>query len=110
MALQVDFDVDGIVYNDAYLRIQTVRSAVVDYEKFETSESDGSERLVWVSRMESYATVYVWSDAGARANRAQPIKWFTFQYEYDIAHPDNAFKQAYIALKSSNDFANAIDI
>lgn len=112
MALQLNFELDGVIYQDAYLRIHKIRTAMVEYEKFVTVEDDPftDQILDWDIRCETSATAYVWIDKSARDNRAQPMKWFSFEFEYDINSPENIYTQAYNALKTAKEFTEAINV
>jgi hypothetical protein len=89
-------------FEHAYLRIQNVHTSNADYEKFEVVKDSSSgeeyEKLVWESKIESQATVFVWPDAGARQNRAYPIDWFSIEFQYNLSEHSNIFEQAYSAL------------
>jgi hypothetical protein len=108
MALQTQYilgEDDGIeyVYENAYLKIVKVITSNTDYEFFETVNDPNNpnikERLSWINRLETDATVYVWSDTNARKNRAQVIHWFSFSFEYDLTKSENIFQQGYAKLK-----------
>jgi hypothetical protein len=96
---------DGIdqEFPDAYLKVVKVNTASVDYEFFEpVSDPENptiTERLSWVNRLESHATVYVWGDSVARNNRAYQIHWFSFTFNYDLESDKNIYQQAYDKLK-----------
>jgi hypothetical protein len=89
-------------YPEAYLKVQKVQSANPDYEFFEVvndpEHPDIAERLSWINRLESNATVYVWADEIARKNRANPIHWFSFEFNYDLQSLDNIYQQVYAKL------------
>jgi hypothetical protein len=114
MALKVDFELDGIIYRDCYLRIHKVKSTMVDYEYFENvndpDRPDIAQELKWKVRMESSATAYVWESVDGRENRAQPMKWFSFDFEYDLDNDRNIYQQAYDALKSHEKFSDGLDV
>jgi hypothetical protein len=114
MALQVDFELDGIINRDSYLRIHKIRTQMVDYEFFKAVDDVNrpgvAEELDWVIRGETTATAYVWSDQVARKNRVQPIKHFSFEFEFDLESPKNIYQQAYEALKSTPEFSSATDV
>lgn len=114
MALQVDFELDGIVNRDCYLRIHKIRTQMVDYEFFQVIDDPNrpniAEELQWKVRGETTATAYVWSDKVARENRVQPIKHFSFEFEYDLTSPKNIYQQAYDALKTVPEFSTGTDV
>lgn len=114
MALRTDFELDGIIYRDCYLRIHKIRTQVSEYEYFETmSNSDSSKTaqvLTWKSRIETSANVYVWVDEMARQNRALPLKNFNFEFDFDLDSDRNIFQQAYDALKTTEAFSAAKDV
>lgn len=90
-------------YPEAYFRIHKITSANVDYEFLENIEDpnrpDVQQELKWITRYESSALVYVWSDKEARKNRAQVLHWFNIDFEFNDKEVDNIYKQAYRALK-----------
>ena len=112
MALLVKYILDNDVYEHAYVRIHKIRTVMIDYEKFINLESDDDiqMKLDWEVRNESIATAYVWADKLSRDNRANPIKYFQFKFEYDLKSSDNIFKQAYRALKETDEFKDSIDV
>lgn len=114
MALQVTYDYDGVVLNEAYIRVCRVRSANIDYEQFvdvnEPENPDIAQRLQWVMRVESSATAFVWADKVSRDNRAMALKWFEFDFDYDLNSDLNIYQQAYNALKATDRFKDAIDV
>lgn len=114
MALKVNFELDDVIYDDCYLRIHKIRTVMVDYEYFETVNDplhpEIAERLAWKIRLESSATAYVYANKAIRDNRAQPLKWFSFDFDYELENPRNIYQQAYDALKSTKEFKDAIDV
>ena len=103
MALRVkNFELpDGTVLENAYLRIQNIKTENKDYEYFEKVEGNPEidEILRWVTRIENEATVYVWADKIARKNRAYVLNWFKFGFEYNLSAWTNIYEQAYSKLK-----------
>ena len=99
MALKVkNFELpDGLILEEAYLRIQSISTANIDYEFFEMI-SETEEKLSWTTRMETTATVFIWPDEIARQNRAIAVHWFTFQLDYNLSTLDNIYEQAYMKL------------
>lgn len=98
MALQVKYEhpTSKQVYPEAYLRIQKIQTAHLDYEFFAKSDKEGvEEELRWITRLENIVTVFVWSDKVARDNRAIVVHWFTFEFDYDLTNPTNIYTQAY---------------
>jgi hypothetical protein len=100
MALKVNYIMPDSEYVEgAYLRIVKMSTANVDYEFYEKSDKpDVEEELKWVTRLENEATIYVYSDEGARANRAQVIHWFNFKFGYELDSVYNLYEQAYQQL------------
>lgn len=92
---------DGTILENAYLRIQSIKTENKDYEFFEKVEDNPEidEKLSWVTRVETEATVFVWADAIARKNRAYVVNWFKFGFEYNLTEWSNIFEQAYKRLK-----------
>lgn len=114
MALKVDFELDGVIHRDCYLRIHKIRTVHADYEYFKIVDDperpDVHQELAWEVRMETHATAYVWADKLARENRAQPLKWFGFDFEYDLESPDNIYRQAYNSIKLADEFKDGVDV
>jgi hypothetical protein len=114
MALKTNYELDNVIYSDAYLRIHKIRTVAVDYEYFENVDDperpDIAQELKWKIRLESSATAYVWNGKESRDNRAQPLKWFSFEFEYDLDSPKNIYAQAYDALKTAKEFSDAVDV
>jgi len=113
MALITNYEHDGIILPDAYIRLQRCRTANVDYEKFEDlndpNRPDIAQILTWVTRIEASGTAFVWHDKIARDNRAMAASWFEFDFTYDLESPRNIYQQAYDALKATERFKDAID-
>jgi len=114
MALQTDYELDGQIYEGAYLRIIKVRTASVEYEYFkdvdDPNRPDIAQEMDWKIILESTATVYVWADKDGRENRAQPMKWFSFDFDYELDSVDNIYKQAYKSLKTTDEFSGSLDV
>lgn len=112
MAFKMDYELDSVIYPDAYVRIHKVRTAMVDYEKFTNVDDDDNvdQILDWETRCETSATAYVWIDEDARKNRAQPMKWFTFDFDFDFESDKNVYTQAYDALKTAKEFSDVDDV
>ena len=114
MALQVDFELDGIIHRDCYVRIHKVRTNYEEYEFFENVDDEEhpeiAQRLTWKMRMDNVATAYIWSDKIARENRALQLHQFSFDFDYDLDSPRNIYQQAYDALKTADEFSGAIDV
>lgn len=114
MALQCAYQIDDVIVGDAYLRIVKVKSSQVDYENFvnvdDPDNPNIAQRLEWTVRIESTATVFVWTDKAARDNRVPAVKWFDFDFDYDLHSNRNIYEQAYIAMKGLELFKDAIDV
>lgn len=114
MALIHNYEANGEVYNNAYVRIVKVRSANVDYEMFvnvdDPDRPDIAQELTWVTRIESSATAFVWPDKISRDNRAMTVAWFDFDFVFDLNSDRNIFQQAYDSLKVTNRFSGSIDV
>jgi len=89
---------DDTYLEEAYLKVQNVATVCADYELLE-NQPDGSQRLKWIKKIESTALIYVWSDEGARENRAQLSNWFQMEFDYDLTQWVNIYEQAYNKLK-----------
>jgi len=89
---------DDTYLEEAYLKVQNVASVCSDHEFFENLP-DGSQRLKWIKKIESTSLIYVWSDEGARENRAQLAHWFQIEFDYDLTQWVNIYEQAYNKLK-----------
>lgn len=110
MALQTDFELDGVIHRDCYLRIHKIRTQIAEYEYFPTSEESNVVNLQWKSRIETSANAYVWIDELARQNRALPLKNFNFEFDFELGSERNIFQQAYDALKTTEAFSAAKDV
>lgn len=101
MALKVkNFELsDGTIFENAYVRVQTVATANVDHEFIENLP-DGNQIVRWKTKSQSSANIYVWPDAGARENRAVVQHWFKIDFEYDMSEWTNIYEQAYNKLKT----------
>lgn len=96
----------------AYIKIIKVVTSNEEFEFFKNVDDperpDIAQEIDWIRKIESIAIAYVWSDEGARKNRAQVIDWFEFKFEYDLDSLDNVFQQAYSKLHEI--FENSEDI
>lgn len=113
MALQTNYEHPNnhIIYPEAYVRIQKIQSANLDYEFFAKSDKEGvEEELRWITRLENIVTVFVWPDKIARDNRAQVVHWFTFEFDYDLSSSTNIYAQAYEHLNKTRFGGNALDV
>ena len=113
MALQVKYEhpTSKQVYPEAYLRIQKIQTAHLDYEFFAKSDKEGvEEELRWITRLENIVTVFVWSDDVARDNRAIVVHWFTFEFDYELSSPENIYTQAYKWLNDKKFDGSALDV
>ena len=113
MALQVkNYETrEGIILNDAYLRVFNVTVSNNDYEFFANSdEPDVFQKLEWVTRVEGHMNVYVWSDEGARKNRAVAVYCFTVEFNYYFKSTDNIYTQAYKWLNDKKFDGSALDV
>lgn len=103
MALTVkNFELpDGTILQDAYLRVQSIKTENRDYEFFEKvyDNPDVDEKLSWINRIETEVTVFVWADEVARKNRAYVVNWFKFNIDYNLSEWQNIYEQAYHKLK-----------
>lgn len=101
---------DGTIFEDAYIRINKVRSDMVDYEFFENVDDpknpEIAQRLTYKTKCESVATAYVYGDEIARQNRVQPVDWFSFMFDYDVHSDKNIYEQAYEQLETIERFKN----
>lgn len=99
---------DGTIFENAYIRINKVRSDMVDYEFFEDVDEpenpEIAQRLRYRVRCESVATAYVYGDQKARENRVQPTDWFSFMFDFDHECDKNIYEQAYDALQRLDRF------
>jgi len=114
MALQVNYVLDNIVHANAYLRIHKIRTVTTDYEFFENVDDPDNpeiaQKLSWKIRIENSATVYIWDRVESRDSRSQPLKHFSFDFEYDLESDRNIYQQAYDGLKTAKEFSSAIDV
>ena len=112
MALQTKLELpDGQIFETAYIRIQKIQTANLDYEFFVKSDKEGvEEELRWITNLENIATVFVWADDVARKNRAHVVHWFTFNFDYELELSDNIYTQAYHRLNQDKFGGNAINV
>tara|TARA_R110000868_G_scaffold320909_4_gene581924 strand:+ start:7214 stop:7543 length:330 start_codon:yes stop_codon:yes gene_type:complete len=89
---------DETFLEEAYLKVQNIGSVCSDYEFLENLP-DGNQKVSWLKKIESTALIYVWSDEGARENRAQVQHWFQIEFNYDLSEWTNIYEQAYNKLK-----------
>lgn len=90
---------DGTIFPEAYLRVQNVYLENKDYEYFKNSDKEDVEQeLAWLTRIETRATVFVWSDELARRNRAMAAHWFNIEIGYDLSEHSNIIEQVYQKL------------
>lgn len=101
MALKIkDFELpDETVLEEAYLRISSINTALVDYEFYETVQGSDDIILKWKTGFESKANVYVYADEVARNHRVSPINWFEFRFDLELDSNQNIYQQAYNRLK-----------
>lgn len=102
MALQAKVELENQIFEEAYVRIQKIQSANIDYEQII------DDTLTYTSRLENIATVFVWVDKLARTNRAIPSHWFVFNFEYDLE--SNIYEQAYNQLNARKFNGLAINV
>lgn len=103
MALKLDYDFDGDIYPNAYLRIQKIVLGKSDQERL-VNEGD---HLVseWDTVEDSAAKVFVYGDEEARQNNARPIHMFGIEFDYCGG---DAYSEAYEALKHVERFKDCI--
>lgn len=114
MALLCKYEFDGMELNNAYIRIISIRTSNSDYEEYvevdDPTQPNIAMKLEFVKRIESSATAFVWYDQIARENRVVAEKWFDFKFDYDLESDKNIYEQAYLALKATDRFADAVDV
>lgn len=98
------------LFENAYLRIQKIVTANLDYEYFENIPGTEDQKLSWMTRLENIATIFVWGDKGARDNRAQILDHFIFYFDCDLSSDENIYAQAYSHLKSKFGDENVTDV
>lgn len=93
---------DGNVFTDCYLKVKNTTIASNDYEFFEFTdnvEETGIEQVLkFTKRLDSHATIFVWTDYQARLNNVPPIHWFKIDFNYELSTHENVFEQAYKKL------------
>lgn len=91
---------DGTILEEAYLRVQNVTTAIVDYEHLAPSDKEGFDlETTWIKKIETKANIFVFADKIARDNGVAAIDWFPIEFDYQLSIYANIFEQAYHALK-----------
>jgi hypothetical protein len=102
MALQLkNYELpDGTILEEAYIKVQNIYTAIVDYEHLKPSEIEGFElETTWIKKLESKANIFVFADELARKNSVAAIHWFPIEFDYQLSVYANIYEQAYKALK-----------
>ncbi len=102
MALTVkNFELpDGLILENAYLKINAITTAKNDYEFLEPLHDSEDLKISWVSRLETKVNVYVFADDIARRNQVAPLDWFQFDLDYNLRSSSNIYEQAYQKLNT----------
>lgn len=91
---------DGTILDEAYLRVQNVTTAIVDYEHLKPSEVQGFDlETEFVKKIETKANIFVFADKVARDNGVAAIHWFPIDFDYQLSTWSNIYEQTYYALK-----------
>jgi len=91
---------DSTILEEAYLRVQNVTTAIVDYEHLQPSDKEGFElETTWIKKIETKANIFVFADEIARNNGVAAVHWFPIEFAYDLSEHSNIYEQAYKALK-----------
>lgn len=87
---------DGQILEDAYLKVQNITTAIVDYEHIQPSEVPGFDfETTYIKKIESTANIFVYADKKARENMVAAIHWFPVKFDYSLSDWSNIFEQAY---------------
>lgn len=89
---------DGQILEEAYLKVQSINTANVDYEFLEPI-SENESKVSWLTRIETRATIFVYADKLAREHRVPALHWFSYEIEYNLSEWQNIYEQAYFKLK-----------
>lgn len=89
---------DGVVLEEAYLRVQTTVINNIDYDFLQPIDGTEDFKLEWLTRFEFRANVNVYGDEVARRNLVPPMTWFDINFKLDKVdvHP---FTVAYNYVK-----------
>jgi hypothetical protein len=91
---------DGTILDEAYLRVQNITTAIVDYEHLKPSEVEGFDlETEFIKKIETNANIFVFADKVARDNGVAAIHWFPINFDYQLSVYANIYEQAYCALK-----------
>lgn len=91
---------DGTILDEAYLRVQNITTAIVDYEHLKPSEVDGFDlETEFIKKIESTANIFVFADKVARNNGVAAIHWFPIEFDYNLSEWSNIYEQVYESLK-----------
>jgi hypothetical protein len=91
---------DGSIFPEAYVRVQSISVANVDYEYLEPIPDSDDLITKWITKVEASSTLYVYADAIARNNRVTPVHWFSVEFSYDKSIWENVFEQVYKRVKT----------
>lgn len=101
MAIKVKYELpDHTILEEAYLRVQNVTTAIVDYEHLKPSEKDGFDlETEFIKKIETKANIFVFADKVARDNGVAAIDWFPIEFDYQLSTWSSIYDQAYAKLK-----------
>lgn len=92
---------DETILEEAYLKVQNIHTAIVEYEHLKPSEVEGFDlETTWIKELESKANIFVYGDEVARKNGVAAVHWFPIEFNYDLSEWKNIYEQAYAKLKS----------
>jgi hypothetical protein len=116
MAIISRYENENELIENAYYKVQNIKTSNVDYEFFEVVNDNKDEniyeKLAWETRIESFVTVYIWPDKESRKNRASIITWFNIPFNYEIKDSKNIYEQAYLSLERwiKNKYSNDVNV
>ncbi len=104
MAKQINYTLpNGDIIENAYLRVQKIITSNQDFEFLKPSDKENVEsETEWITRFESEAVIYVWTDKMARDYRVTPIHWFNLKFDFDKASERNIYQQVYDLIEGEN--------
>ena len=106
MAIKANLEANDQIYPSAYYKISKLILATADIESF-VPDKDGNLVLSYEKIHEDFAHVVVYLDEESRRKNVFPVKTFAIEFNYDINNTNNAYQQAYDALKNVEALTNS---
>lgn len=102
MAYKLNYECEHGVFDQAYMIIDKISIVKIDEEILKPTD-DGHMKLTYRPKLVYEATIRIYSDQGARENRAMPIK--TTSITFDGEGRSDLFQAAYEEILESNEFS-----